>query len=147
MLSLDSGVPLDTRKSMGTSGNVFGSPLARELPPSAFFENSKNFASSSCGQGSGNTLEHGKGRDEIRRVLQHQSHVLLKAWNLEPFVSYWRNLFSKWCRAKFDLEAVDKHATISDRIMASELIRRAHPARTVHEPIWRWNRTIPSMTS
>ena len=48
MLSLDSGVSLHTRKSMGTSGNVFESLLARELPPSAFFENSKNFASSSC---------------------------------------------------------------------------------------------------
>ena len=35
MLSLDPGLPLDTRNSMGISGNVFESLLAREGPSSA----------------------------------------------------------------------------------------------------------------
>ena len=50
VLSRDSGLPLDTRNSMGTSGNVFESLPAREGPSSALFENSKNLASYSCGQ-------------------------------------------------------------------------------------------------
>ena len=41
--SLDSGLPHDTRNVLGTSGNVSESP-AREGPPSALFENSKNLA-------------------------------------------------------------------------------------------------------
>ena len=49
MLSRDSGLPLDTRNKMGTSGNVFESLPARGEPSSGLFENSKNFASSSCG--------------------------------------------------------------------------------------------------
>ena len=71
MHSRDSGLPLDTRNSMGTSGNVFESLLAREGPSSAFFEKSKNLASSSCGSGSGNTVELKKvvRRDPRRMVL------------------------------------------------------------------------------
>ena len=60
MLSRDSGLPLDTRNSMGTSGNVFVSLLARDGLSSAFFKKSKNIASSSCGLGSGNSTEHEK---------------------------------------------------------------------------------------
>ena len=39
MLSRDSGLPLDTRIIMGTSGSVFESLPAREGPSSAFYEN------------------------------------------------------------------------------------------------------------
>ena len=53
MLSRDSGLPLDTRNSMGTSGSGFESLPAREGPSSALFENPLNLASSSCGLGSG----------------------------------------------------------------------------------------------
>ena len=66
----DSGLPLDTRNSMGTAANVFESRLDREGPSSAFFENSKNLASSSFGFGSGNTREHWKG---VRRYPQSSS--------------------------------------------------------------------------
>ena len=55
MLSRDSGLPLGTRNTVGTSGNVFEGPLARGEPSSAFVENSKNLASSWCSFGSGNT--------------------------------------------------------------------------------------------
>ena len=40
---------LFARNSMGTSGNVFESPLAREGPSSALFENSRNLEASCCG--------------------------------------------------------------------------------------------------
>ena len=43
----DSGLPHDTRNIMDISGNVFERLPAREGPPSALFENSKNLASSS----------------------------------------------------------------------------------------------------
>ena len=46
--------------SMSTSRNVVESLLAREGPPSALFQNSKNVASSSCGLGSRNTMEHAR---------------------------------------------------------------------------------------
>ena len=70
MLSRDSGLPLDTRKNMVTSGNVFESQPAREGPSSAFFENSKNLASSSSNLGPRNSMEHGKG---VRRDPQSSS--------------------------------------------------------------------------
>ena len=68
--SRDSALPLDTRNSMDTSGNVFESLLAREGPSSALFDNSKNLASSSCGVGSGNTMEYDRG---VRRDPQSSS--------------------------------------------------------------------------
>ena len=43
----DSGLPHDTWNTMGTPENVFERLPAREGPPSALFENSKNLASSS----------------------------------------------------------------------------------------------------
>ena len=55
-----SGLLLDTRNSIGTSGNVCESLPAREGPSSALFENSQNLASSSCGLGSGRQTEAGK---------------------------------------------------------------------------------------
>ena len=64
MRSRDSGLPLDTRNTMGTSRNVFENLPAREGPSSALFENSRNLVSSSCGLGpsnTGNTMEHGRG--------------------------------------------------------------------------------------
>ena len=60
---------------MGTSGNVFQLP-AREGPPAALFENSRNLASSSCGLGpgdAGNIME--RGRRERREL--HNSSVLV----------------------------------------------------------------------
>ena len=42
----DSGLPHDTRNIAGTSGNVFERPPAQEGRSSAFFNNSKNLASS-----------------------------------------------------------------------------------------------------
>ena len=45
----DSGLPRDTRITMGTSGNVFESFLALAGPSPSVFENSKNLASSRGG--------------------------------------------------------------------------------------------------
>ena len=45
----DSGLPLHTRNSMGTPGDVFESLPAQEVSPSVLFKNSKNLATSSCG--------------------------------------------------------------------------------------------------
>ena len=79
MLSRDSGLPRDTRNTVGTSRNVVESLLAREGPSSSIFEkqilseNSRNLASSLCGLGSGNTgnaMEHGGG---VRRDPQSSS--------------------------------------------------------------------------
>ena len=73
ILSRDSGLPLDVRKTKGTSGNVFESLPAPEGPSSALFENLQNLASSSCGLGpgtTGNILEHGRG---VRRESQSSS--------------------------------------------------------------------------
>ena len=42
MPSRDSGLPHSARDTVGTSGNVFQSLLARERPPSSLFEDSKN---------------------------------------------------------------------------------------------------------
>ena len=64
MRSRDSGLPLDTRNTMGSLGNVFESLLAREGPSSALFENSQNLASSSCGLRYGTTgyiVKHERG--------------------------------------------------------------------------------------
>ena len=55
MIRRDSCLPHDTRHSMGTSGKVFESLPARDGPSSAFFENPKTLASSSCGLRQGNT--------------------------------------------------------------------------------------------
>ena len=55
MIRRDSCLPHDTRNSMGTSGKVFESLPARDGPSSAFFENPKTLASSSCGLRQGNT--------------------------------------------------------------------------------------------
>ena len=73
MLSRDSGLSLDTRNSMGTSGNVLEHLPAQEGPSCALFEDSKNLASSSCGLGSSNTgniMEHGR---KVRRDPQSSS--------------------------------------------------------------------------
>ena len=64
MISRDSCLQHDARNSTGTSGNVFGNPLARDGPSSAFFENSKNVASSSFGlrqSKTGYIMEHEEG--------------------------------------------------------------------------------------
>ena len=60
----DSGLPRDTRNTVGTLGNVFESLPAPEGPSWDTFEFSRNLASSSCGLGqatTGNIVEHGGG--------------------------------------------------------------------------------------
>ena len=94
MLSRDSGLPLDTRKNMVTSGNVFESQPAREGPSSAFFENSKNLASSSSDLGPRNSMEHGKG---VRRDPQSSSTPTPRFDQGLGTLNSWRNLFSVWC--------------------------------------------------
>ena len=59
--SRDPGLPRDTRIAVDTSGHVSEGLPAREGPSSSVFEDSKNSPSSSCGLGSGNTMENGKG--------------------------------------------------------------------------------------
>ena len=69
----DSGLPHDTRNTMGTSGNVFERLPVREGLPSALFENLKNLASSSRELRpdiSGNTLVPER---ETRREPQNSS--------------------------------------------------------------------------
>ena len=107
----DSGLPVDTRNSMGSSGNVFESLLAREGPSSGF-ENPRNLASS-CGLGSGNSMEHGKGETRSAEFSNTKSTFQSKSWNLEPFVSYWRNVFSEWCDG---LSEISDHGTTSWKI-------------------------------
>ena len=94
-------LPLDTRNTFGTSGNVFESLLAREGPSSALFENSQNLASSSCpdlGPGiTGNMKANGRG---VRREPQSSSIPTpcssQDIATMKPLNSYWRNLFSQW---------------------------------------------------
>ena len=100
MPSRDSGLPLETLNSMGTSGNVFESLLAREGPSSALFENSRNLASSFRGLKhdiTGNRTEHGRG---VRRDPQSSS-IPSPRFNqgigtLSPLYKNWRNSFSQW---------------------------------------------------
>ena len=69
----DSGLPHDARNIVGTSGNVFERPPARVGPPSALFENTENFASSSRGLRPdivGNTMSPER---EMRREPQDSS--------------------------------------------------------------------------
>ena len=70
MRSRDSCLPHDTRNSMGNSGNVCESLLARDGPSSAFFDNPKNLASSFCGLRPGNTGNIMKHEEVVRREPQ-----------------------------------------------------------------------------
>ena len=98
VLGRDSRFPLDAENSMGNSQNIFESLPAREGPSSALFENSKNLASSSCGLGSGNTMEHRKGvRPDPQSSSMPTPRCNQSLGTLNPFVSYRRNMFSKWC--------------------------------------------------
>ena len=104
MLSRDSGLPLDTRHTMGTPGNVFDSVPAGEGPSSAFFKfffflkKKMILASSSCGLTSGITgkiMVHGKG---VRREPQSSSIPTPRfkvLYNPEPIKSYSKKLFSQ----------------------------------------------------
>ena len=97
MLHRDSGLPLDTRNTVGTSGNVSESlPPAREGPSSALFENSLNLASSSCGLGPGNTgniiWNMEEEWDESRRTPRFNQGI----GTLNPLNHNWWNLFSRW---------------------------------------------------
>ena len=47
MLCFDSGLPHETHNGTGITGHVFERPTAREGPPSALFNNSKNLTFSS----------------------------------------------------------------------------------------------------
>ena len=64
--SRDFRLPLDTRNTVGTLGNVFERLPAREAPYSALSENSQNLAPSSCGFGPGRKYEGKWKRDETR---------------------------------------------------------------------------------
>ena len=103
MLSRDSGLPLDTRNTVVTSGERFlkTNLLEKDYPQlSARPHGIWHHLLVDWDQVIQEILkEHGRGvRDESRRVLQYQLHYLNQAyWNLEPFVSHWVNLFSQWC--------------------------------------------------
>ena len=61
---------------MGTPGDVFESPAAREVSPSVLFENSRNLASSSCGlrlEATGATMV--PERDMRREPQNSSTHV------------------------------------------------------------------------
>ena len=96
MISRDSCLQPDSQNSLGTSGNVLEGLLARGEPSSALFQNSKNLASSSCGLnpiGIGKIAEQ---REGVRQELQDSTNSsLCQELDLEPLLSYWRNLFSK----------------------------------------------------
>ena len=84
------GIPWDFRKR-------FWKPTCSRRTSSALFENSRNWASSSCGLGSGDagkTMEHESG---VRRDPQSSSIPTARFERVQrTFVSYWRNLFSEW---------------------------------------------------
>ena len=94
MVSCDSGLHHDARNSLGSSGNVFEGLPDRERPSSASFENPKNLASSSCGLGSGNTMEHW---NVVRRDPRSSSIPIPRFDHGIATLNPWRNLFSKWC--------------------------------------------------
>ena len=94
MVSCDSGLPPDTQNPVGSWGNVFEGLPGREGQSSAFFENPKNLASSSCGLGSGNTVEHWK---VVRRDPRSSSIPNPRFDHGIATLNPWRNFFSKWC--------------------------------------------------
>ena len=63
----DSGLPHDTRKIMGTAGNVFERLPAREGETSTIFDNSKNLASSSQELRPATTETARKSESEMKR--------------------------------------------------------------------------------
>ena len=67
MLSRDSGLPLDTRNSMGTSGNIFGNLPAQERMSQLLPSDPKNLASSYCEGVPGIAVRQGEG---LRREPQ-----------------------------------------------------------------------------
>ena len=87
MLCRDSGLPLNTRNSMGTSGNVFEDLPAPEGSSPLFFKIPRNLTSSPFELRSGNTgstMRHGEG---LRREPQSSTRPTprftrnLNAWN------------------------------------------------------------------
>ena len=81
--SRDSGLPHNTRKTMGTSGTVFEGLHAREGPPSALFENSKNLTSVS-----------GRGGIREPQSLAIPAPRFNQDCNPESLLSCWKNFFS-----------------------------------------------------
>ena len=75
----DSGLPHGTRNIVGTSGNGFDRLPAREGPPSALFENSKNWVSSSRGLRpvTGNTMVPER-EMRIRQYLKESLIILVE---------------------------------------------------------------------
>ena len=71
--SRDSGLPHDTRNIMGTSGNVFERPPAREGRTSTLFNNSKNLASSSQETRPDIPRNTKRPKSEMRREPQNSS--------------------------------------------------------------------------
>ena len=90
MISRDGCLPLDLRNTMGTSGNVSESLLAREWPSSEFLQNPKNLSSSHCGLkpiDTGNIMEHGEG---VRREPQSSAKIPLTQWTFSAGRSHSR---------------------------------------------------------
>ena len=96
MGSRDPCLQPETRNSLGTSGHVFGPP-ARGEPSSAFFESSKNLASSCRLKpiDTGNIAEKGE-----RLGQSPQDHAIPNSTfcqelcDLDTLISYRRNFFS-----------------------------------------------------
>ena len=99
MLCRDSGLPLNTRNSTGTAGNVFEDLPAPEGSSPLFFKIPRNLTSSPFELRSGNTgstMRHGEG---LRREPQSSTRPTPRFTRnfkcLESNAPYWRNFFSK----------------------------------------------------
>ena len=96
MPSRDSGLPVITRNTVGTSGNVFESPPAREGTFSALFQNSRKLASSCCGlrpDTARNLLVYERSEARAAEFVNTCSTLPKRGWS---FRSYWWKLFSQW---------------------------------------------------
>ena len=83
MCSCDSGLPLDARNTMGTSGNVFEKACLLEKDHPQLSSRIHGIWHHLLADGHQEILWNmEEERDEIRRVLQYQHHALIKV--LEP---------------------------------------------------------------
>ena len=105
MTSRDSCLQLATRNSFGTTGHVFEDLLAPDEPSSAFFGNSNNLASASCGssidwqRSPTDTSTIAKREDVLGKRTQDlcntDTSICQEVFDLEYSVSCRRNLSSK----------------------------------------------------
>ena len=94
MPSRDSGLPHDTRTTVGTSGNVFESLLARKGPPSDLFGIFFLRIWTRYYRKHYGTWKRGETR--AAEFVNTNPTFKSRYWNIEPFESYWWNLFSQW---------------------------------------------------